>query len=176
MPSERRLSLWTTVSSRTSPSAGQRRHRIRWASQLHSKSMFEAVDHLGIATDDLEAAVRTYVEGFGLREIHREVVSEQGARTVVIECGDTHLELLAPLGPDTPVGRFLARKGPGLHHVAYRVDDLDAALEAVTASGIERIDREPRRGIMNSRVAFLHPRSTGGVLTELVEPASEHVR
>jgi methylmalonyl-CoA epimerase len=102
---------------------------------------------------------------------HRETVSSQGVEAVLLDVGDGHVELLAPLGPDTAVGKYLARKGPGLHHVAYAVDDIDATLERIAAAGIELIDSEARTGIRGSRVAFLHPRSTGGVLTEIVEPA-----
>ncbi len=102
--------------------------------------------------------------------VHRETVEEQGVDAVLLDVGDGHVELLAPLGPETPVGKYLDRKGPGLHHVAYAVDDIDSTLERLVASGIELIDREARVGIRNSRIAFLHPRSTGGVLTEIVEP------
>jgi methylmalonyl-CoA/ethylmalonyl-CoA epimerase len=93
---------------------------------------------------------------------------------VLLDVGDGHVELLAPLGPETPVGKFLAKKGAGLHHVAYAVADIDAALAELKAAGIELIDKEPRIGIRNSRVAFCHPRSTGSVLTEIVEPAGDH--
>ena len=93
---------------------------------------------------------------------------------MLLDVGDGHVELLRPLGPDTAVGKFLARSGPGLHHVAYAVDDIDATLPRLTAAGIQLIDAEPRVGIRDSRVAFLHPRSTGGVLTEIVEPAKGH--
>jgi len=93
---------------------------------------------------------------------------------VLLDVGDCHVELLRPLAPDTPVGKFLERKGPGLHHVAYRVEDINATLSQLADAGLELIDREPRTGIRSSRVAFLHPRSTGGVLTEIVEPAKGH--
>src|SRR5687767_10066030 len=102
---------------------------------------------------------------------HRETVEEQGVEAVLLDVGDCHVELLKPLGPDTPVGKFLERKGPGLHHVAYRVDDIDATLESLKGAGIGLIDATARTGIRQSRVAFLHPKSTGGVLTEIVEPA-----
>jgi methylmalonyl-CoA/ethylmalonyl-CoA epimerase len=103
---------------------------------------------------------------------HRETVEEQGVEAVLLDVGDGHVELLRPLGPETAVGKFLARKGPGLHHVAYAVDDIDATLRSLSAAGLELIDNEARVGLRESRVAFLHPRSTGGVLTEIVEPAS----
>ncbi len=93
---------------------------------------------------------------------------------VLLDVGDCHVELLRPLGPETPVGKFLDRKGPGLHHVAYRVDDIDATLADLREQGIELIDSTPRVGIRNSRVAFVHPRATGSVLTEIVEPAEGH--
>ena len=93
---------------------------------------------------------------------------------MLLDVGECHVELLRPLGPDTPVGKFLERKGPGLHHVAYRVDDIDATLAQLREQGVELIDSEPRIGIRNSRVAFVHPRATGSVLTEIVEPAEGH--
>jgi methylmalonyl-CoA epimerase len=100
------------------------------------------------------------------------VVEEQGVEAVLLDVGEGHVELLAPLGPQTPVGRFLARQGPGLHHVAYQVTDIDSTLEAVRRAGLELIDQQPRIGIRGSRVAFMHPRATAGVLTEIVEPAA----
>lgn len=132
--------------------------------------MFEQIDHIGVAVEDLEAALALYGETFGMATEHRETVADQGVEAVLLDIGDGHVELLAPLGPDTPVGRHLEKRGPGLHHVAYRVADIDAALAAVQRSGVEAIDQQPRRGIRDTRVAFLHPRSTGGVLTELVQP------
>lgn len=133
--------------------------------------MFSRIDHVGVAVEDLDAAIALYQESFQMELAHRETVEEQGVEAVLLDVGDGHVELLSPLGPDTAVGKFLARKGPGLHHVAYAVDDIDATLESVKAAGLELIDQEARTGIRESRVAFLHPRSTGGVLTELVEPA-----
>jgi methylmalonyl-CoA/ethylmalonyl-CoA epimerase len=102
---------------------------------------------------------------------HRETVEDQGVEAVLLDVGEGHVELLRPLGPETAVGKFLERRGPGLHHVAYAVGDIDATLEKLAAAGLELIDSEARVGIRESRVAFLHPRSTGGVLTEIVEPA-----
>ena len=102
---------------------------------------------------------------------HRETIAEQGVEAVLLEVGESHVELLRPLSPDTALGRFLERSGPGLHHVAYGTDDIEAALESVRAAGLRLIDEEPRLGIRRSRVAFVHPSSTGGVLTELVEAA-----
>lgn len=106
--------------------------------------------------------------------VHREVVTDQGVEAALLDVGEGHVELLAPLGPDTPVGKFLASRGPGLHHVAYQVQDIEATLAALTAAGMQLIDRSPRIGIRGSKVAFLHPRATGGVLTEIVQPAHDH--
>ncbi len=136
--------------------------------------MFGLIDHIGVATDDLEASLALYEGPMAMSLSHRETVEEQGVEAVLLDVGDCHVELLSPLGPDTPVGKFLERKGPGLHHVAYRVDDISAALAQLADAGIELIDSEPRTGIRQSQVAFLHPRSTGGVLTEIVQPAKGH--
>lgn len=133
--------------------------------------MFGRIDHIGVAVEDLEAGIELYEKSFGMELAHRETVEEQGVEAVLLDVGDGHVELLAPLGPDTPVGKYLERKGPGLHHVAYAVDDIDSTLERLASSGVELIDSEARVGIRGSRVAFLHPRSTGAVLTEIVEPA-----
>ena len=134
--------------------------------------MFGLIDHVGVAVDDLDAALELYQGTFGMPLAHRETVAEQGVEAVLLDVGDTHVELLSPLGPETPVGKFLERKGPGLHHVAYRVEGIEDALKQLAAAGVELIDSEPRTGIRNSRVAFLHPKATGGVLTEIVEPAN----
>ena len=136
--------------------------------------MFDRIDHVGVAVEDLDAAIKLYESAFGMPLVHRETVEEQGVEAVLLDVGDGHVELLSPLGPETPVGKFLDRKGAGLHHVAYAVGDIEAALSALAESGVELIDTEPRTGIRGSRVAFLHPRSTGGVLTEIVQPAEEH--
>jgi methylmalonyl-CoA epimerase len=136
--------------------------------------MFDRIDHVGVAVEDLDAAIKLYEGAFGMPLVHRERVEEQGVEAVLLDVGDGHVELLSPLGPETPVGKFLARKGAGLHHVAYAVTDIEATLGELRESGTELIDTEPRTGIRGSRVAFLHPRSTGGVLTEIVQPAEEH--
>jgi methylmalonyl-CoA/ethylmalonyl-CoA epimerase len=133
--------------------------------------VFGRIDHVGVAVPDLEAAVSLYEGSFGMALAHRETVESQGVEAVLLDVGEGHIELLRPLGPGTAVGKFLERKGPGMHHVAYAVDDIEAALERIRAAGLELIDSEPRQGIRGSRVAFLHPRSTGSVLTEIVEPA-----
>jgi methylmalonyl-CoA/ethylmalonyl-CoA epimerase len=132
--------------------------------------VFDRIDHIGVAVEDLDVAVEFYRERFGMAEQHRETVEAQGVEAVLLEIGEGHVELMSPLGPDTAVGKFLAARGPGLHHVAYQTTDIDSALEQVKAAGLELIDEQPRVGIRGARVAFLHPKATGGVLTELVEP------
>jgi methylmalonyl-CoA epimerase len=136
--------------------------------------MLSAVDHVGVAVDDLEAALALYRDTLGMPLVHRETVAEQGVEAALLDVGESHIELLAPLGPETAVGKFLARKGPGLHHVAYRVASVDEALAALAKAGMRLIDERPRTGIRGSRVAFVHPSSTGGVLTEIVQPADGH--
>jgi methylmalonyl-CoA/ethylmalonyl-CoA epimerase len=136
--------------------------------------LFGRIDHIGVAVEDIDAAIELYRDSFGMALAHRETVESQGVEAVLLDVGDGHVELLAPLGPDTPVGKYMAKNGAGLHHVAYAVDDIDATLEKIAAAGVQLIDSEPRTGIRDSRVAFLHPRSTGGVLTEIVEPAGGH--
>ena len=136
--------------------------------------MFSRIDHVGVAVEDLDAAISLYEDSFEMTLGHREVVESQGVEAALLDIGDGHVELLRPLGEETAIGKFLAKRGPGLHHVAYAVDDIDAALSAVKQAGLEMIDSEPRQGIRNSRVAFIHPRSTAAVLTELVEPAEAH--
>jgi methylmalonyl-CoA/ethylmalonyl-CoA epimerase len=133
--------------------------------------MFDSIDHVGVAVEDLDAAITLYADTFGMPVQHRETVTEQGVEAVLVGVGDSHIELLAPLGGDTPVGKFLAKKGPGLHHTAYRCADVARVIEECRARGLRLIDEKPRRGIRDSLVAFLHPASTGGVLTELVQPA-----
>ena len=133
--------------------------------------MFDRIDHVGVAVSDLDAAIDLYRDDFGMELAHREVVESQGVEAVLLDVGDGHVELLRPLQPETAVGKFLERRGPGLHHVAYATDDIEATLARVKEAGMRLIDSEPRPGIRDSRVAFLHPGATGGVLTELVEPA-----
>jgi methylmalonyl-CoA/ethylmalonyl-CoA epimerase len=133
--------------------------------------VFGRIDHIGVATDDLDGAMALYEGTLGMPVAHRETVERQGVAAVLLDVGEGHVELLSPLGPETPVGKYLKRRGPGLHHVAYAVSDIDDVLSRLKEAGIEMIDAEPRQGIRDSRVAFVHPRSTGGVLTEIVEPA-----
>ncbi len=134
--------------------------------------MFSRIDHIGVAVEEIEPALVLYRDSFELTVAHREVVEEQGVEAVLLDVGENHVELLAPLEADTPVGKFLARQGPGLHHVAYQVGDIDATLQALRQAGLELIDQQPRTGIRGSRVAFMHPRATAGVLTEIVQPAA----
>jgi len=136
--------------------------------------MFNRVDHIGVAVEDLDASLELYERDYGMKLVHRETVEEQGVEAALLDVGENHVELLAATGPDTPVGKFLAKKGPGMHHVAYQVDDIEATLAALKASGLRLIDETPRTGIRNSRVAFLHPATAGGLLTEIVQPAEGH--
>jgi methylmalonyl-CoA epimerase len=136
--------------------------------------MLSAIDHIGIAVEDIDAALGVYRDLLGMPLVHRETVTDQGVDAALLDVGDGHVELVAPLGPETAVGKFLAKKGPGLHHVAYRVADVEATLSALAASGARLIDERPRTGIRGSRVAFVHPASTGGVLTEIVQPVDGH--
>ena len=128
----------------------------------------KGIHHLGIAVADLDAAVSTYERLFGAEVEHRETVAEQGVEAASLRVGTGRVELLASLGEDTPVGRFLAKRGPGMHHVAYEVDDVHAELEQLAALGAELIDGEPRRGLFGLEVAFVHPDAVHGVLSELV--------
>jgi methylmalonyl-CoA epimerase len=136
--------------------------------------MLGAIDHVGVAVSDLDAGLKLYEETLGLPLVHREVVSEQGVEAALLDVGESHVELLAPLGEDTPVGKYLAKRGPGLHHVAYRVEDINKVLGDLNREGVRMIDEVARRGIRGSMVAFMHPSATGGVLTELVQPAEGH--
>lgn len=136
--------------------------------------MLTAIDHVGVAVADLDAALALYEETFGLPVVHREVVEQQGVEAALLDVGESHIELLAPLGDDTPVGRFLAKKGPGMHHVAYRVEDINRTLGDLNREGVRMIDEVARRGIRGSLVAFMHPSASGGVLTEIVQPVEGH--
>jgi methylmalonyl-CoA/ethylmalonyl-CoA epimerase len=136
--------------------------------------VFGRIDHIGVAVADLEAAIELHCERYGMPLVHRETIAAQGVEAALLDVGESHVELLSPLAEDTPVGRFLARQGPGLHHVAYAVDDVDAALSMLRDLGLRAIDETPRAGIRGSRIAFLHPATAGGVLTELVQPAEVH--
>jgi len=133
--------------------------------------VFGEIDHIGVAVEDLDESIALYRDRFGMREQHRETVEEFGVEAALLEIGDAHVELLTPIQSDSAVARFLERNGPGMHHVAYRTADIDAELERMAKAGVRMIDEQARTGIRDSRVAFVHPKSTGGVLTEIVEPA-----
>jgi methylmalonyl-CoA/ethylmalonyl-CoA epimerase len=126
------------------------------------------IHHLGVAVDDLDEALSTYERLFGARLEYRETVSEQGVEAASLQIGGDRVELLASLGEETPIGRFLASRGPGMHHVAYEVEDVAAALDELTAHGAELIDVRPRRGLFGLEVAFVHPDAVHGVLAEIV--------
>jgi methylmalonyl-CoA/ethylmalonyl-CoA epimerase len=126
------------------------------------------IHHLGVAVDDLDAAVETYARLFGARVEHRGTVADQGVEAASLRIGDGRVELLSALGPETPVGKFLAKRGPGMHHVAFEVDDVGAELDRLAAGGTPLIDERPRPGLFGLQVAFVHPEATGGVLAELV--------
>jgi methylmalonyl-CoA/ethylmalonyl-CoA epimerase len=127
------------------------------------------IDHVGIAVADLEAAVERYRATLGLEPAHRERMEDQGVEEVLFEVGSSYVQLLGALGPDTPVGRFLERRGEGVHHVGYRVESVADALEHLRASGVRLIDEHPRRGSRGTTIAFVHPTDMSGVLVELVQ-------
>ena len=127
------------------------------------------VDHVGLACVDLDASVADYRRVLGVEPSHRKRVVDQGVEEVLFPVGTSYVQLLGALGPDTPVGRFLASRGPGLHHVAYRVRDIEAALTALREDGVRLIDAAPRPGSRGTLIAFVHPASMGGVLVELVQ-------
>jgi methylmalonyl-CoA/ethylmalonyl-CoA epimerase len=129
------------------------------------------IHHLGVAVDDLDEALDTYTRLFGAELEHRATVPEQGVEAAAVLVGNSRVELLAPTGADTPVGKFLAQRGPGMHHVAYEVDDVHAALSSLTSEGVELIDAAPREGLFGLEVAFIHPDSVHGVLAEVVSRA-----
>ena len=129
------------------------------------------IHHLGVAVEDLDEAVTTYEQLFGARLEHRETVADQGVEAASLKVGEGRVELLASLGEETPVGKFLTKRGPGMHHVAYEVDDVRAAIGELSARGVELVDDEPRRGLFGLEVAFLHPDAVHGVLAELVTDA-----
>jgi methylmalonyl-CoA/ethylmalonyl-CoA epimerase len=135
-----------------------------------------AIDHVGVAVADLEAAIERYRMVFGAEPAHREAIESDGVDEALFAVGGSFVQLLAPTGPDTPVGRFLERRGEGIHHVGYRVPDVAAALEHLRAHGMELADQHPRRGSRGTTVAFAHPRTFGGVLVELVQEEEEGSR
>ena len=131
------------------------------------------LDHVGIAVHDLDRAVNEYRVKYGITPLYRETVSSQGVEEAMIPLGGSFIQLLQPLGPDTPVGRFLAKKGEGVHHLAWAVADIEAAVEHLKAQGARMVDSEPRPGGGGTRIAFVHPRDLAGTLIELVEPADD---
>jgi methylmalonyl-CoA/ethylmalonyl-CoA epimerase len=131
--------------------------------------MLDDIDHVGIAVRDLEASVERYRRAFGVEPVHRETVEHQGVEEVLFRAGTSYVQLLRALGPDTPVGEFLERRGEGVHHVGYRVTDIRAALARLKEEGLELVDQEPRPGSRGTTVAFVHPRALDGVLIELVQ-------
>ena len=133
--------------------------------------MLTRIDHIGVAVDDLDAAIALYEERLVMPVVHREIAEEIGLELVLLEIGESHVELLAPVREDTMLATFLAEHGPGLHHVAYVTEDIEAELARLAAAGTKLIDTVPRTGIRGSRIAFLEPEGTGHVLTELVQPA-----
>jgi methylmalonyl-CoA/ethylmalonyl-CoA epimerase len=151
------------------PVAGPRRAAPR--APVDCAPVFRRIDHIGVAVEEIDGSLALWRDHFQMEVTHREVVEQQGVEAVLLDLGENHVELLAPLGPETPVGRFLSKRGPGLHHVAYQVQDIESVLAALRGAGLKLIDEQPRKGIRDSRVAFLHPASSGGVLTEIVQPA-----
>ena len=140
---------------------------------MPSDPVITRIDHVGIAVPDLDAAIRFYADAFGLRVVHEEVNEEQGVREVMLAVGDSCIQLLAPLRPDSPIGRFLDRQGPGIQQVAYAVDDVEEAAARLRAAGIRMLYETARPGTAGSRVNFAHPKDCGGVLIELVQSAPE---
>ena len=127
------------------------------------------IHHIGVAVNDLDDAIRLYRTAFGAELVHRARNEQEGLEAAFLRVGDGEVELMSPLRDDSPVGKFMAKRGPGFHHVAYGVSDIEGALAEARAAGLELIDNEPRMGMHGARIAFLHPKSVGGVLTELVE-------
>jgi methylmalonyl-CoA/ethylmalonyl-CoA epimerase len=138
--------------------------------------MFTAIDHVGIAVADLDDALKFYAEHFDMHAVHEEVNEEQGVREAMLAVGDSGscLQLLAPLRPDSPIGKFLDKSGPGIQQMAYRVEDIDAVSATLRERGVRLLYEAPKRGTANSRINFIHPKDAGGVLVELVEPGTDH--
>lgn len=136
--------------------------------------MFGEIDHIGIAVEDIDGALALYRDKLGMREVHREMLEEQGVEAVLLEVGDAFVELIAPIDPDSGVARFVEKRGPGMHHVAYRTQDIEGDIKKLVAAGLRTIGDEAHPAIRGTTAIFVHPKSTGGVLTELVQPAEDH--
>jgi len=139
-------------------------------------SLFTKIDHVGIAVPDLDEAIAFYAQTFGVQSVHEEVNTEQGVREAMLAVGDgtTRIQLLAPLSPESTIAKFIDRNGPGVQQVAYTVEDIEAVSAELRAKGLRLLYEQPRRGTSDSRVNFIHPKDAGGVLVELVQPASSH--
>lgn len=135
--------------------------------------MFGEIDHIGIAVEDIDGALALYRDKLGMREVHRELLEEQGVEAVLLEVGDAYVELIAPVDPDSGVARFVEKRGPGMHHVAYRTQDIEGDIKKLVAAGLRTIGDEAHPAIRGTTAIFVHPKSTGGVLTELVQPAED---
>lgn len=131
--------------------------------------MLSKIEHIALAVSDLEAAIAHYTQIWGLSLEHRETVEDQGVEEAMFRLGDSYLQLLAPLSPESPVGRFIRRSGEGLHHIAYEVDDIEQALRDLKQSGVTLIDEQPRTGSRGTKIAFVHPKGNLGLLVELVQ-------
>lgn len=132
------------------------------------------LDHIAIAVPDLEESLEFYTKQLGMSLITIETVEEQGVRVAKVDAGNTHIELLEPLSPETPVGRFLAKRGSGLHHICMGVDDIVDQVSCLVALNVDMIDKQPKTGAEGARIAFVHPKATGGVLLELSQPEKDH--
>ena len=173
MPLRARRVTWATFASLSSPSGLPTLGRVTPPQGPGLPAgLFTAIDHVGVAVPDLDAAIAFYRETFGMELAHEEVNEEQGVREAMMAVGTSggYVQLLAPLRPDSPIGKFLDRSGPGLQQVAYTVDDVEAASATLRARGLRLLYDEPRRGTAGSRINFVHPKDAGGVLVELVEP------
>ena len=137
--------------------------------------LFSTIDHVGIAVPDLDEAIAFYAQAFGVHSVHEETNEEQGIREAMLQVGDgeTRIQLLAPLGPESTIAKFIGRSGPGLQQLAFRVSDVEAASATLRERGLRLLYDVPKRGTAGSRVNFVHPKDAGGVLVELVEPAAE---
>ena len=162
------IAATSDAGSRLRPEAGLTTRAIRTTAEDTLAAVFGRIDHIGVAVADLESAIELHTQAYGMPLVHRETIVEQGVEAVLLDVGESHVELLRPLSDDTPVGRFLARRGPGMHHLALQAHDVEGAVEELAASGVHLIDEAPRRGLFGLEVAFVHPDAVHGVLTEVV--------